>query len=49
MDERVLLPAERRQVMHDYGEPLNAGVNVYPLEGDHGREAPSASATGANV
>ena len=32
MDERVLLPAERRQVMHDYGEPLNAGVNVYPLK-----------------
>ena len=32
MDERVLLPAERRQVMHDYGEPLDADVKVYPLE-----------------
>ncbi len=32
MDERVLLPAERRQVIHDYGEPLNAEVKVYSLE-----------------
>ena len=32
MDERVFLPAERRQAMHDYGEPLNADVKVYPLE-----------------
>ncbi|MCY3748896.1 MAG: nucleotidyl transferase AbiEii/AbiGii toxin family protein [Chloroflexi bacterium] len=31
MDEQVLLPAERRQVMHDYGEPLNADVKVYSL------------------
>ena len=32
MDERVLLPAERRQVIHDYGEPLDAEVKVYSLE-----------------
>jgi len=32
MDERVLLPAERRQIIHDYGEPIDAEVKVYPLE-----------------
>ena len=32
MDERVLLPAERRQVIHGYGEPLDAEVKVYSLE-----------------
>ena len=32
MDERVLLPAEQRQVIHDYGEPIDAEVKVYPLE-----------------
>ena len=32
MDERVLLPAERRQIIHDYGEPLDAEVKVYSLE-----------------
>ena len=32
MDERVLLSAERRQVIHDYGEPIDADVTVYPLE-----------------
>ena len=32
MDERVLLPAERRQVIHDYGEPLDAEMKVYSLE-----------------
>ena len=32
MDERVLLPAERRQVIHSYGEPLDAEVKVYSLE-----------------
>ena len=32
MDERVLLPAEQRQVIHEYGEPLNAEVKVYSLE-----------------
>ncbi len=32
MDERVLLPVERRQVIHDYGEPLDAEVKVYSLE-----------------
>ena len=32
MDEKVLLPAERRQVIHDYGESLNAEVKVYSLE-----------------
>ena len=31
-DERVLLPAERHQVIHDYGEPLDAEVKVYSLE-----------------
>ena len=32
MDERVLLTVERRQVIHDYGDPLNAEVIVYSLE-----------------
>lgn len=32
MDERVLLPAERRLVIHGYGEPLDAEVKVYSLE-----------------
>ena len=32
MDERVLLPAEQRQVIHEYGEPLNAEVKVYSLQ-----------------
>ena len=32
MDERVLLPAEQRQVIHEYGEPLDAEVKVYSLE-----------------
>ena len=32
MDEPVLLPAERRRVIHDYGEPLDAEVKVYSLE-----------------
>ena len=32
MDERVLLPAERRRVIHQYGEPLDVGVQVYSLE-----------------
>ena len=32
MDERVLLPAEQRQVIHDYGEPLDAEMKVYSLE-----------------
>ena len=32
MDERVLRPPENRQIIHDYGESLSAGVQVYPLE-----------------
>ena len=32
VDERVLLPAEKRQVIHEYGEPLDAEVKVYSLE-----------------
>ena len=32
MDERVLLPAEQRQVTHEYGEPLDAKVKAYSLE-----------------
>ena len=32
MDERVLLPAEQRQVIHEYGEPLDGKVKVYSLE-----------------
>ena len=32
MDERVLLPAEQRQVIHEYGERLDAEVKVYSLE-----------------
>ena len=32
MDEDVILPAGWRQVIHNYGEPLNAQVKVYSLE-----------------
>ena len=32
MDERILRQPEKRQVIHDYGEPLSAEVQVYPLE-----------------
>ena len=32
MDEIVLLPAEQLQVIHEYGEPLDAEVKVYSLE-----------------
>ena len=32
VDERVLLPAPVRQVIHKYGEPLDAEVKVYSLE-----------------
>ena len=32
VDERVLWPVERRKVMHEYGELLDAEVQVYSLE-----------------
>ena len=32
VDERVLRPVERRTVIHEYGEPLEAEVQVYSLE-----------------
>ena len=32
VDERVLRPVERRRVIHEYGEPLEAEVQVYSLE-----------------
>ena len=32
VDERVLWPVERRKVIHEYGEPLEAEVQVYSLE-----------------
>jgi predicted nucleotidyltransferase component of viral defense system len=32
VDERVLRPASRRPILHEYGEPLEASVSVYALE-----------------
>ena len=32
VDEKILWPPEKRQVIHEYGEPLKAAVQVYPLE-----------------
>lgn len=32
VDERILWPSEERLVIHEYGEPLEAEVQVYPLE-----------------
>ena len=32
VDEPVLMPARRRAVIHEYGEPLDAQMNVYSLE-----------------
>ncbi|GAB4258036.1 MAG: nucleotidyl transferase AbiEii/AbiGii toxin family protein [Thermoleophilia bacterium] len=32
VDEKVLKPAPKRQVIHEYGEPLEAEVRVYALE-----------------
>lgn len=32
VDERILRPSEKRQVIHEYGEPLNIKVPVYSLE-----------------
>jgi predicted nucleotidyltransferase component of viral defense system len=32
IDERVLRPASRRRIIHEYGEPLDAEVQVYRLE-----------------
>ena len=32
VDEKILRPAEKRQVIHEYGEPLEAEVQVYSLE-----------------
>jgi uncharacterized protein len=32
VDERVLKPAVKRRIIHDYGEPLEAQVHVYALE-----------------
>lgn len=32
VDERILKPAPRRRIIHEYGEPLQAEVRVYALE-----------------
>lgn len=32
LDEKVLKPAPKRKVLHEYGEPLDAEVRVYALE-----------------
>jgi predicted nucleotidyltransferase component of viral defense system len=32
MDERVLKPAQKRKVIHEYGEPFEAEVRAYALE-----------------
>lgn len=32
VDERVLEPARRRRIIHEYGEPLEAEIRVYALE-----------------
>ena len=32
MDERILWPVERLHVIHEYGEPLEATLQVYSLE-----------------
>lgn len=32
MDEKILKPAPRRTIIHEYGEPLEAQVQVYALE-----------------
>ena len=32
VDEAVLRPPEKRRIMHEYGEPLSAEVQVYSLE-----------------
>lgn len=32
MDESILWPVSAREVIHEYGEPLEAGINVYSLE-----------------
>ena len=32
VDERILWASEDRLVIHEYGEPLEAEVQVYPLE-----------------
>ena len=32
MDEKVLKPARKRKVLHEYGEPIEAEISVYALE-----------------
>jgi predicted nucleotidyltransferase component of viral defense system len=32
VDEKILKPAQRRKLIHEYGEPLEAEVRVYALE-----------------
>ena len=32
VDERILWPIEKRLLIHNYGEPLRAALQVYPLE-----------------
>ena len=32
VDEKILWPVERRQVIHEYGEPFDVDVQVYSLE-----------------
>ena len=32
VDEKILRPPEKSQVIHEYGEPLKAVVQVIPLK-----------------
>lgn len=32
VDEKIVMPAPKRKILHDYGEPLEAEVRVYALE-----------------
>lgn len=32
VDEQILMPAQRRAVIHEYGEPLDVAMDVYSLE-----------------
>ena len=49
VDERVLWPVERRKVIHEYGEPLEAEVQVYSLEEVDRREAAGDPSAGGHV
>lgn len=32
VDKKIIMPAPRRKILHEYGEPLEAAVRVYTLE-----------------